>query len=103
MAFTVDVKERIKIGHAFMVVADVKISKYTTGGEILDKKTLGLNTFISVTAPPAGGYLFEFLPATKALKAYTTGAGDAGDPGAQLASNSTAIKDIAIKIVAIGI
>lgn len=72
MAITFTLKDRIKMGNAFMVVADITLSSsYPTGGEPIEPKSLGLNAIYGLMAYPSGGYLFEFDHANKKLKAYT--------------------------------
>jgi hypothetical protein len=72
MPVSASLKNRIKMGNAVGVVADITLgSSYPTGGEPIEPKSLGLNAIYGLMAYPSGGYLFEFDHANKKLKAYT--------------------------------
>ena len=72
MAISVALKERLKMGNAFMVVADITLDdSYPTGGEAFDSKSIGLNVIHGMMVYPSGGYLFEYVHSTKKIKAYT--------------------------------
>lgn len=62
-------------GDLRVVVGDYTFSSsYTTGGEVLDLAAAfgAVRGIVAVRVPPAGGYTFEYVAATKKLKAYTT-------------------------------
>ncbi len=72
MAITVTLKERRRLGNAYMNILDVALDdSYPTGGEAITARQLGLNVVDFVLPSPAAGYIPEFDHSNMKLKMFT--------------------------------
>lgn len=79
MALTVAIKNRLKMGNAYAVAADVTFdSSYPTNGEALAAGTFGLNNISLMLAETASGYMFQYDYTNAKLKAFYPRAAVAG-------------------------
>ena len=89
MPATVTLRERRKLGNAYMNVCDIVVGVYATNGVSVTPQQLGLTRLDLVLPAPAAGYIFEYDHATRMLKAFTpTSVSMAGTAGAASADNT---------------
>lgn len=96
MAISVSLKDRIKMGNAFMVVADITLDdSYPKDGEVIDPGSMGLNVIDGLMAYPASGYVFEFDHSASKLKGYAAATTEITD--------KTNLSAIVVRVIAVGI
>lgn len=89
MPATVTLRERRKLGNAYMNVCDIVVGVYATGGVAVTPQQLGLTRLDLVLPAPAAGYIFEYDHANQKLKAFTpTSVAMAGTAGVAGADNT---------------
>ena len=97
MAVGVALKDRLKLGNAFMVVADITMdSSYDENGEPINPKALGLNVVYGLMAYPAGGYAFEYVHSANKLKAYSAS-------GTEVVDKASTLSNVVVRVIAVGI
>jgi len=103
LAASVAIKNRIKFGNAYAVIADVTFdSSYATGGEEVKPAQLGLRNVFLVQAGNSGGYAFEYDYTNTKLKAYYGDNDSASDGPLVEVPNATNLSAVTARIVAYG-
>lgn len=95
------VKKRTKMAGSHVVIADIVLGTYATGGEPIDPQTLGLASFEFVLASPSSGYHFEFDYTNKKIKAFlpTAGHSHTENTAAAYTQNTTTTASTAVTAV----
>ena len=89
MPATVTLRERRKMGNAYMNVCDIIPGVYATGGVSVTPGQFGLTMLDMVLPAPAAGYIFEYDHVNRKLKAFTpTSVAMAGTAGVAGADNT---------------
>lgn len=104
MGFSVSPVKRFKSGNMFVNMVDIAVDgtdEYPAGGYVISPAKLGLNVVHGATCENLDGYKLIYNTSTSKLMAFQYPDTPAG-PAAELANESTALRDKTLQVIAMG-